>query len=115
MAALERIRIWWDNPPGGFRVEYEDTLRPNRKVIEEFSEGDSVSVGEAARITGIPRRTLYNWIEAKILKTDDSDPDHYFIPISEIRRLLKEQENEDEDDDDDEWEEDEDEEDWEED
>ena len=90
MAALRRIRILWENPPtGAFKVEYEDTLRPNRRVIDQYPVRGFVSVGEAARITNIPKRTLYYWLKKKKLREKKADSDNYRIPLSEVRRLLK--------------------------
>lgn len=89
MAALRRVQIYWENPPtGAFEVEYEDTLRPNRRVIERYPARGFVSVGEGARITGTPRRTLYHWLTTGEVDYVETDDGNYRIPMSEIRRLL---------------------------
>lgn len=77
-------------------MEYEDTLRPNRRVIDEYPVRGSVTVGEAARITNIPKRTLYYWLEKGKLREKNADSDKFRIPLSEVRRLLRERKTDDE-------------------
>ena len=89
MAAYERIQIDPYPPRGAFEVEYRDTLRPNRRIIERYEKEGEVTVAEAARILERSPRTIYNWIEAGDLDVIDGTPVQ--IPLNEIRRILREE------------------------
>lgn len=89
MAALRLLRIYWENPPtGAFQVEYQDTLRPNRRIRDRYPARGFVSVGEAARITGTPRRTMYHWVEVGDVDCVRDHDGYLKIPLYEVRRLL---------------------------
>ena len=94
-AALRRVRIYGSNPgdDGSIEVEYEDTVRPNRRVFERYPARGFVTVTEAARNTEIPRRTLYNWINSgdPVLDYNEDEDGQYLIPMREIRRLLEQE------------------------
>ena len=87
--ALKRVAIRPERPTGPFEVEYIETRRAGRRVIDRFPEEGFVQAGEAARIVGRSARTIYNWMEAGLLgfKVRKSG---YHIPLSEIRRILRE-------------------------
>lgn len=111
MAAFKRIQIDPYPPRGAFEVEYRDTLRPNRRIIERYEKEGEVTVAEAARILERSPRTIYNWIEAGHLEVVGEDP--FQIPLDEIRRILREEWEDDEEDEDLDDGEDDDEEEWE--
>jgi len=54
-----------------------------------------VSVGTTAKILGVSRPTIINWIKSKKLSAIRLPSGHYRIPLSEIEKILRGDNNED--------------------